>query len=119
MRALLLVALFCGPAPAYASPQQGIEPLTGYSCMTVNLPPGRLAWDQLPRARTAPTVDAPYAAGTVGQTVLAPNPLVVRNAYAEVLLFNGQQAWLPLKQIAGVNRQCRAMRMSDGKPGIG
>lgn len=119
MRRILFVAATIGCSPALASPQTAVAPMAGYSCMTVSLPAGKLEWNQLPRARMQPDPDAPFVNGTVGQTIIARYPLHVTNGFAEVMLFNGETGWLPLKRIAGINRTCRAMKMSDGKPGLG
>lgn len=122
MRNLLIAGLLIA-TPAAAQDIHAVKPLDGYACMNVTLPPVKLSFDQLPKARLDPSTSAPYGA-TVGTIVIAKAPLHVVNGYAEILQFDGREAWLPMKLLAPFssagNRRghCTPSVMSDGKPGI-
>jgi len=114
---VVLACLLTASVSARADEMRAVSPLEGYACVNLSLPSHKMRWDELPQAKAEPSAAAPVA-GVVQATVLARYPLVVRNGYAEIILYTGQKAWIQQSLLAARNPRCRAVLMSDGKPGI-
>lgn len=121
----ILTATMVGNATAsHAQGLRAVRPLSGYTCMSLNLSPDRIRDPStVVPVRQSPVLNAPIVAGAAS-TMIVPAPPRVTNGFIQVLRLNGQLGWMqtnalrPWKSRIDPSAECVPSLMSDGKPGF-
>ena len=120
--ALALAILHAAPS-AWAAGLEVVGHVPGYQCMKLNVTDKQLSSrnHDNPRILAAPVRNAPAITEASSDLIVAA-PLNVVNGYAEVLGFDGTQAWIAAKAIkpwtSSLPATCTPAMMSNGRLGF-
>jgi hypothetical protein len=124
MTSMALGLFFAASAGASAEGLRAVKPLSGWTCMKLNLSE-KQSLDPSVRVpvRTAPEASAPEA-GWAAMTVAVRSPTREVNGYQEMLFPNGKHVWIATKDVtawssvADPTARCVPSLMSNGNPGF-
>lgn len=109
---------------ALAQGLRAVEPLRGYSCMSLNLTEEEMQHaDSSPVIRQEPSASAVQIGRASAQVIVA-NPVTARNGYFAVLTLDGKPGWVeagnlkPYHSVSNPTARCVASVMSNGQPGF-
>jgi hypothetical protein len=94
-----------------------VEPIPGYVCDALNLPPDQVANAVVP-IMTAPTVNSPKL-GNAASIVFAKSPPHIENGFAEVKFPNGKPGWIEARMLRPAPFSCLLSQTADGRVRIG
>ncbi|MDJ0390183.1 hypothetical protein QMO56_18900 [Roseomonas sp. E05] len=107
-----------------AQPLRAIRPLSGYSCMALNLTEQQMFDPSaVPPVMAEPSPTA-RRIGSAGAIVITADPLRSQNGYVAMMMPDGKHGWIaadklkPYRSAANPTARCIPSMMSDGRPGF-
>lgn len=122
---LLAVSLMAsGVCQAQSQGLRALQPLPGYSCMSLNITQDQVMdFSAIPPVLAAPRPDAPKI-GTTSSVVIVADPVHAENGFVSMLMLDGRPGWVqavklrPYRNASHPNVRCVPSMMSNGKPGF-
>ena len=109
---------------ADAQTLRAVQPLAGYSCMSLNLTQEQMMdFNAVPPVLATPRANAPKI-GDTSSVVIVADPVRAENGYVSILMLNGRPGWVqasklkPYHSVSNPSARCVPSMMSNGKPGF-
>lgn len=103
---------------------RAVQPLAGYSCMSLNLTQEQMMdFNAVPPVLAAPRAGAPKL-GDTSSVVIVASPLRSENGYVSMLMLDGRPGWVqasklkPYRSASNPSARCVPSMMSNGQPGF-
>lgn len=113
-----------GTYQAAAQGLRAVQPLSGYSCMSVNLTQEQMMdFNAVPPVMAAPRPDAAKI-GETSSVVIVASPVHSDNGFVSMLMLDGRPGWVqgsklkPYRNASNPSVRCVPSMMSNGKLGF-